>query len=362
MNKIDNMDNMDNIDNIDTTATETNKIDNDIENNILIVDTETNKSNNIIEHNILIDADNDIKKIDKNKNDNNEIIVPFVNKGDIIPHRSFLDIMNTMNTKFSYQDGKLSNALNIISFYLKGQKMLYLEAKSYCEFYLYRLMMPAIFISSASSVISGVFSNSSSASKLVAGATALNTLILSLINYFKLDAKAEAHKMTAYSFDQLISECEFTSGKILLSNVSEKSANDKAIKYDLVFVQNYINDIEKRVKDIKEKNQFIIPEKIRHRYPIIYNKNIFMEVLKTNIDEMKFCNELKVIYNKEIDIENKIIKGDNDKQLYDLKENMGLMKNKKIEDILEYRKNDNNYIRDVMKELTNHKKNGLFAF
>ena len=74
-----------------------------------------------------------------------------------IPHRGFLDVMDTMNVKFGYNDGKLSAALDLISLYLKGQKMLYLEAKSYCEFYLYRLMIPAIIMSSVSSVISGIF-------------------------------------------------------------------------------------------------------------------------------------------------------------------------------------------------------------
>ncbi len=39
-------------------------------------------------------------------------------------------------------------------------------------------MIPAIFISSLSSVISGVFSESSTASKIVAETTATNTLIL----------------------------------------------------------------------------------------------------------------------------------------------------------------------------------------
>lgn len=289
--------------------------------------------------------------------DNSETVSTNDNmKNDKLQHRSFTDVMNTMNTKFSYHDGKLSTALDVISWYLKGQKMIYLEAQSYCEFYLYRLMIPAICISTLTTVISGIFTGNVLASNFVSGATAINTLILSLINYFKLDAKSEAHKMTAYSFDQLISDCEFTSGKILLSNMTNQTEADQTQLYDQHFFRDYICKIETKIKEIKEKNQFIIPATIRDRYPTVCNCNIFMDVLKKHIREMQQCNELKVMYNDEVDIENQLRLYPDNEVLHNEKRKIYKTRNDKICSIMNERISETNYSKRVLSELQAQKK------
>lgn len=305
----------------------------------------------------------EIKVIANKETEKDQSFIPLEYRNTFISHRGYLDIKEQMTTIFGYHEGSLSTTLDVISCYLKGQKILYLEAKAYCEFYLYRLMMPAIFISSVASVISGIFNDNSTAAKIVSGVTALNAFILSLINYFKLDAKAEAHKMTAYSFDQLISECEFTSGKILLCNNLENT-DYMAEKYDLSYVQKYLTEIDNKVKEIKEKNQFIIPETIRNRYPNIYNKNIFTEIKLLQIDEMRFCNELKVISNHEIDYQNKIIKGERSPINYYNLNNFYLKKNAKINEIIDHRKKIFDSESELTKELKNdkYKKSGWIFY
>jgi hypothetical protein len=254
--------------------------------------------------------------------------------------RSFTEIREMMNTKFSFKEGRLSSTLDILAQYMRGQKILYLEAKAYCEFYLYRLMIPTIVISSACSVVSGVFSDLAYAAIAVAGASAFNTLLLALINYFKLDARAEAHRMTAYSFDQLISECEFTSGKILLSNlVQDEDLTEDAEHYKLKDVQDFMSLIENKVKEIKQKNQFIIPDSIRHAFPNIYYTNIFALVTQSQIQEMIITNQLKLACNAFAEVENQIIKGDRSPEVYLDFNFKQRQKNNLIERILDHRMN-----------------------
>ena len=64
--------------------------------------------------------------------------------------RYYKNIKNAYNGDISYE----SITLDLIAIYLKGQKVLYVESKTFCEQCLYYLMLPAIFISAVCTVIS----------------------------------------------------------------------------------------------------------------------------------------------------------------------------------------------------------------
>jgi hypothetical protein len=182
-----------------------------------------------------------------------------------------------------------SMALDLVAIYLKGQKLLYTESKTYCEMILYALMLPTIFISTLCTVINVPLKSESYGSVIVSSLNGINSLLLSVITYLKLDAKAEAHKAAAYQFEKLQTSCEFYSGKTSMlpdDNIEES-------------VNLFIDSIETKVREIKETNQFVIPQSIRYRYNDIYSYNVFV-VMK----EYKTSRILNV--QKLLDVSNEI--------------------------------------------------------
>lgn len=202
--------------------------------------------------------------------------------------KSYADVDEYIQATYSPPEKNDSMICDIMAMYLLGQKILYTESKTYCEQHLNYLMLPAIFITALCTILSLVLKDYSYGATTVSALSGVNAFLLGLINYLKLDGKAEAHRTASYKFDKLHSDMVFQSGKILL--LREENRNSS--------LSDIINSTETNVREIKETNQFIIPESVRFNFPKLYTLNVFSEVKRIQNKEMLCINELKEVINK----------------------------------------------------------------
>ena len=192
-----------------------------------------------LEKYIILNGDN---KVDYESEDENLLhIMDNMRIKEMPPFKKldFKDVEYKINQSYYDINHKYSSALDILASYLKGHKIIYMEAKSYCETHLNFYMMPSILFSTSATVLSSYVSSFVWGPVFISALNGLIAFLLAIVNYLKLDAASEAHKISSNQYDKLQTTVEFMSGKTLLFSYDP---SDNVISKKLTDIENKIVD------------------------------------------------------------------------------------------------------------------------
>lgn len=199
------------------------------------------------------------------------------------------DAVERSLSKYYDKEDKYSSEIDILITYLKGQKILYKYSNRITLWKLNSLTIPSIFLTAALAIFAPFMENFSWSIGFIAALNGLITFFISLINYLKLESSAEMYLHLANQFDKLETSMEFAGNKIAFI---EDEKDQKTI------VLKKINELERKMTEIKELNNVLIPNELKKLFPVIFHINVFSFIKKIELSKKKLIMKFKDIKNE----------------------------------------------------------------
>jgi hypothetical protein len=204
---------------------------------------------------------------------------------------TYYDIEKNLDKYYdNISDNRISNEIDILITYVKGQKHLYTHSKNIIQWKLNLLMFPALFLTASITIIAPFIECHPWSVGTISAINAAIAFLISLMNYLKYESSIESHLQMANQFDKLETFLDLTNSKLLILD------ND-IDKRNIIFQK--MNEFEKRLNEIKHFNKVMIPEEVKILFPIISHIQIFSFIKKIDNCKKNLLVKYKDV-NKEI--------------------------------------------------------------
>jgi len=202
--------------------------------------------------------------------------------------KAYTDIEQSLS-KYYENDNKYSSKLDILITFIKGQKNIFLQSKSIIQFKLNMLILPILIISSFIAISAPIIQNNYWSGGFISGLNIIISSFISTMNYMKYETKVEMFSQLVNNYDKLEISLEMSNSKLLfIENENEKN----------VLVLSKLNEVEDKINELKEVYNVLIPDEVRHMFPIICNLNILSLIKKMENYRKNLINKFKDVKNE----------------------------------------------------------------
>ena len=203
---------------------------------------------------------------------------------------SYKDVEKSIDKYYNIDpDSKYSSEVDILTTYIIGQKNLYIQSKYITQYKLNLLTFPSIFITAATAILAPFIDYQWWNGIIISTLNATILFLITLAKYLNYESEIEIYLQYVKQYDKLQISLEMANNKLLFIEKNK----DKSL-----LVLSKIREIEKRINEIKESNNTIIPEEIKKLFPVICNINIFSFIKKIELNKKKLINNLRDVKNE----------------------------------------------------------------
>lgn len=193
-----------------------------------------------------------------------------------------------------YDSYKYFNEMSILQTYFNGQKHLYTYSKNVTYRKLNMLMLPTLFLSTSGTIMVPFISRFEWGSGVLTTIYAIITLLIGLVNYFRLESSYQQFSILAARYDKLQTSLELANNKLVF--IENRAELERSVSMNIREFENKLSDIV----------NVIVPEDVKRLFPVICNINIFSFIRKIEAQKRALIiqykdvkNEIRYIYYKD---------------------------------------------------------------